>query len=421
MTDSVALLLRRAGFGPTATDLANGKRSGYSAVLRDLLAPAGDDAGAVRAPFPVLPVDPYTYFKRPPTAKEAAAADVVREDSIQRITRWWIDRLVVADHQGLEKLTFFWHGHWATSVKKVRDARLLLNQHQVLRKKDFREMARTMVTDAALIHWLDGQLNSRSKPNENLGRELMELFLLGIGNYTEADVKDAGRALTGWKVDYGRARSYFAAKDHDFGSKTILGVTRDFDAQSLTDFLLSQPICPRFIASRMWYRYGSAIDPIPQSVLDRMLTAFPYGPSMLWAMFEDEAFLATSGTMAKQPVEWLVGAMRQLGLRLWDLPKPAQDMVVAGLEALGQLPFAPPSVGGWPNSNAWLTTGATQIRLSLAGVLAEAVGAPQSIEGLAEVLAVETWTSRTFEALKDVPNPRHRLILGLVSPEYMVS
>jgi len=421
MTDSVALLLRRAGFGPTAAELDAARRQGYAVTVAGLVAPMGADTGAVRAPFPVLPVDPYTYFTRPPTAKEAAAADVVREESVQKITRWWLDRLAVADHQGLEKLAFFWHGHWATSVKKVRDARLLLRQHQLLRMTSFAEMAREMVRDPALLHWLDNQLNSRSKPNENLGRELMELFLLGIGNYTETDVKEAGRALTGWKIDYRRARSHFDRRDYDASPKTVLGTTRNFTAESLVDFLLTQPVCPRFVSARMWFRYASAIEPIPASTSDRMAAAFPDGPSMLRALVEDEAFLATAGTMAKQPVEWLVGAMRQLGVRLTDLPKQAQDEMVIGLEALGQLPFAPPSVGGWPNSNAWLTTGATQIRLGLAGILAAAVDVRLSVEELAGVLAVETWTSRTYDSLKDVTDPTHRLILGLMSPEYMVS
>jgi hypothetical protein len=112
MTDNMLLLLRRAGFGPTAAELAAAKERGYQASIEHRVAPSGPDLGAGRAPFPSLPVDPYTRFTRPPTAREAAAADVVREESIMRATWWWLDRMTIADQQGRKKLAFFWHGHW---------------------------------------------------------------------------------------------------------------------------------------------------------------------------------------------------------------------------------------------------------------------------------------------------------------------
>src|SRR5262245_42203062 len=171
MTDT-ALLLRRAGFGPTAAELAAAKERGYEATVELLIAPSGPDRGADQAPYPDLPMDPYAAFRRPPSASEVAKADYIREDSIQRLTRWWLDRMAVADHQAREKLVFFWHGHWATSVKKVRDARFFRKQQDLLRFEDFVAMAHGMVTDPAMIHWLDGQLNTKAKPNENLGREL---------------------------------------------------------------------------------------------------------------------------------------------------------------------------------------------------------------------------------------------------------
>ncbi|MFI6761349.1 DUF1800 family protein [Micromonospora sp. NPDC050417] len=422
MPDDVALLLRRTGFGPKATDLDAARKAGYQATVAALTSPTGLDIGALAAPMSSLEPDPYTRLSDP-TPAQRSTADEQRRQQTLAITQWWLDRLTVADHQGTEKLIFFWHGHWATSVKKVIRAHLMLSQHQTLRASlDFSVMAHRMITDPALIYWLDGQLNTRSAPNENLGRELMELFTLGVGNYSERDVKEAGRALTGWKIDYDAVRTYFNPPSYDTGQKTILGVTRDFNAHSLVDFLLSQPQCPRFVAARLWYRYASSTAPIPGPTQDRMVAAFPDSMAMLRALLMDEAFPVSRGNLVKQPVEWLVGAARQLGLRLGTLPVATMEQVIYGLERLGQVPFAPPSVAGWPAGASWLTVGAAQVRLSLAGKLAQLVDTrPTTPDELAHLLTVDTWTNRTYSALTETSDPRHLLTLGLASPEYLVT
>jgi uncharacterized protein (DUF1800 family) len=282
-------------------------------------------------------------------------------------------------------------------------------------------MAHRMVSDPALIYWLDGQLNTRTAPNENLGRELMELFTLGIGNYTESDVKEAGRALTGWKIDYDGARTYLNPPSYDGRTKTILGVTRKFDAHTLVDLLLTQPACPRFLAARLWLRYGSSSQPLPGGAEKRMVAAFPDSMAMLRALLTDPAFPASRDTLVKQPVEWLVGAMRQLGLRPGNLSDTTMEQVLYGLERLGQVPFAPPSVAGWPTGSSWLTAGAAQVRLNLAGKLADMVTLDRlDPEALAHLLAVDGWTDRTYAILKGRTDPRHLLTLGLASPEYLV-
>ncbi|MGW4460891.1 DUF1800 domain-containing protein [Micromonospora sp. NPDC004704] len=422
MPDDVALLLRRAGFGPSAAELDAARKAGYQATVNALTSPTGPDLGATSAPIPDLGPDPYANLTDP-TSAQRVTADERRRQQTLAITQWWLDRLAVADHQATEKLIFFWHGHWATSVKKVIRAQLMLTQHRTLRTSlDFSLMAHRMVTDPALIYWLDGQLNTRSAPNENLGRELMELFTLGIGNYSERDVKEAGRALTGWKIDYDAARTYFNPPSHDAGEKTILGVARNFDAHSLVDFLLSHPQCRRFVAARLWHRYASSTEPIPGPTQDRMAAAFPDSVAMLRTLLTDEAFPGTRGNLVKQPVEWLVGATRQLGLRPGSLPPAVMEQVIYGMERLGQVPFAPPSVAGWPAGSSWLTAGAAHVRLSLAGKLTQLVEVgPITVEGLAQLLAIDTWTNRTYSALTETSDPRHLLTLGLASPEYLVT
>ncbi|WP_446213004.1 DUF1800 domain-containing protein [Micromonospora sp. IBSANI012] len=422
MSDDVAMLLRRAGFGPTASELTAARKAGYAATVSRLTAPAGPDRGAAASPMPNLGRDPFDDLPNP-TTEQRAAAEATRREHTDAIVRWWLDRLTVADHQANEKLTFFWHGHWATSIRKVGSPQFMLAQQRKIRSSPtIGVMARKLVSDPALVYWLDGQLNTKDAPNENLARELMELFLLGIGNYTEQDVKEAGRALTGWRTDLGVPETaIFFPDSHDAGPKTILGARANFDAHTLVDFLAEQPACARFIASRLWFRYGSSSEPIVSSTEQRMRAAFPVGMRMLRVLFEDEEFRSGRYRLVKQPVEWLVGAMRQLEIRPARFPDETLHRVVAGLTGLGQVPFAPQSVGGWPSGTAWLNSAAAQVRLGLADLLAGLAGIDRmTAEQLANILAIDTWTNRTYLALKQAKNPRQLLTLGLVSPEYLV-
>lgn len=422
MTDDIVLLLRRAGFGPTAAEVGAARQVGYAATLTGLVAPAGPDVGATSAPVPDLGPDPFTLLARP-TDAQRAEGDRRRTEQTVSLARWWLDRMTVADHQAVEKLVFFWHGHWATSVAKVRSPQLMLGQLHAFRgARDFAELAHHMVLDRALVYWLDGQHNKKAAPNENLARELFELFMLGVGQYTEQDVKEAGRALTGWRVILDRESLVSDPQHRDTGRKKVLGVTANFDAHSLVDLLLEQPTCRRFIASRLWFRYASATQPIPRRIRDAMAEAFPAPMAMLRVLFADEAFQATRGTMVLQPVEWLVGAMRHLGVRPAAMPEQVFTQIYWAMEALGQRPFAPPSVGGWPAGAAWLTSAAAQVRLKIASMLVGLVQ-PGSLtpETVAHLLCVERWTNRTYAVLRDARDDRMKLTLGLVSPEYLVT
>jgi uncharacterized protein (DUF1800 family) len=300
---------------------------------------------------------------------------------------------------------------------------------------DFAVFARAMVRDPALIQWLDGQRNTREAPNENLARELMELFTLGIGHYTEADVKEGARALTGWTIHRSTATSVFVRRRHDPGRKTILGVTAAHNTDSFVDVLLRQPAHAQFLAGRLWFRFASGT-PVPPITRDRMVAAYGTGrnvTAMLRAMFDDPAFDATAGQLVKQPIEWLVGALRQLGIQTRTMAERERGALLGGLDALDQMPLRPPSVGGWPAGTAWLTTSSAQARLRIGELLAararpenidELAGTPsgQRADVLARLLAVDGWTDRTRAALGTVVNqPRRLIALGLASPEYTVS
>ncbi|MEH1166711.1 DUF1800 domain-containing protein [Micromonospora sp. CPCC 205539] len=432
MTDreAVAHLLRRATFGPTADEVDVAERAGPAATLASLLDPARADRGALATPVPALPADPYAALTKESSREQRQKANAQRREQLQGLTLWWLDRMVAAEDGLTEKLLFFWHGHWATSAQKVKSARMMLGQLETLRRHGrgpFGSLVAAMVRDPALIVWLDGQKNTRKAPNENLARELMELFTLGIGGYTEADVKAGARALTGWVVDRRTGVARFEARRHDPGEKTILGQSGRFDTESYAELLAAQTGATTFVANRLWFRYAGTEVPVPEGLAGADTVA------TLRALFTSPAFAQTRGTLVKQPVEWLVGALRQLGVRPSALPEQQRKQLLPGLNALDQVPLRPPSVGGWPAGAAWLTTSSLQARLRMAALLA-AAAAPAVLtrltaappagrpDALARLLVVDGWGGRTRAALTPLANePRKLLAAGLVSPEYTVS
>ncbi|MGI5213232.1 DUF1800 domain-containing protein [Plantactinospora sp. CA-290183] len=429
--DAVAHLLRRATFGPTAAEVDAAERSGLPATLDRLLAPTGDDRGAAATAPPSLGADPYADLDKGASREQRQQAQRERTEQVRLLSQWWLDRMVAADHQLSEKLVFFWHGHWATSVRKVKSAQLMLAQLDTLRRYgrgEFGELVRAMVRDPALILWLDGQKNTRSAPNENLARELMELFTLGIGNYTEADVRAGARALTGWQVERGAATARFVPRRHDPGAKTILGQTAAFDADSYARLLAGRPEAASFVAARLWFRFAGKDTPVPA----QLAGAGGGTLGVLRALFTHPDFARTRGQLVKQPVEWLVGAMRQLGIRPADLPDEQRRELANRLAGMDQVPLRPPSVGGWPAGESWLTTSSLQARMRLATLLAGSAApavrqrlaaAPQAgrPDALARLLVVDAWTARTRAALTPLAGDPERLIAaGLISPEYTV-
>ncbi|MER7455948.1 DUF1800 domain-containing protein [Micromonospora sp. NPDC126480] len=433
MTERVAVahLLRRATFGPTAEEVDAAERDGFARTLDRLLAPDGPDRGAADTPVPVLGPDPAAQLDRGASSEQRRWANQQRREQVTRLLDWWLGRMVAAEHQLAEKLLFFWHGHWATSVQKVRSAGLMLRQLETLRRLGrgaLPPLVDAMVRDPALILWLDGQRNTRKAPNENLARELMELFTLGIGGgYSEADVREGARALTGWTVDRRTGMARFEPRRHDPGPKTILGFTAAFDARSYSRLLAERPETARFVADRLWFRFAGANLPAPGGLAGADTVA------TLRQIFTAPDFAQTRDTLVKQPVEWAVGAMRQLGIRPWALSAQRRRQLVAGLNALEQVPLRPPSVGGWPAGTAWLTTSSAQARLRVAEQLVRAVApavlsrlaaAPRDgrPDALARLLVVDGWSERTRTALVPLAGePRRLIVAGLISPEYTVS
>ncbi|MBS2534466.1 DUF1800 domain-containing protein [Catenulispora sp. NF23] len=420
---AVAHLLRRAGFGASGAEIDAAAKAGYEATVTALLAPTGADPGAAATPLPGFPA-----MKVP--KKGSAQSDY-------QMVGWWLARMAAVTQPLVEKRTFFFHGHFATSIQKVASPGYMVQQNQTMRTLgggDFAALAHAIVRDPAMMLWLDSAGNTLKAPNENLARELMELFTLGVGNYTEDDVRAGARALTGWRLD-GNGKATLVPKLHDDTPKTILGRTADFDDTSFVDWILQQPASPKFVTGRFWDRFGMP-GPIPADVSGRLLAA--YGPNrdvteLLRALFLDPVFQGPQARYAlvKQPTEYVVGVLRALKIKV-DASADSKDnqALRTALNGLGQLPFYPPNVGGWPEGTAWLTTAASQTRFAFAqwavakGDLSQVQNSSpsQRIDAVAHLLGVDAFTDRSTAALNEVvAEPAQLVTLALLAPEYLVN
>jgi uncharacterized protein (DUF1800 family) len=429
---ATARVLRRAGFGVTGPEVDAAVTRGWPASVDVMLGANPDaDPGAVATPLPTL---------QPPRAPGKGATQAARKEFGRQLSEqegilsgWWLQRMVAVQHPVHEKLTLLWHNHFATSAQKVRVASYMAAQNQKLRTLslgDFRTLAYTLLTDAAMLRWLDGQSNTAKAPNENLAREFMELFALGHGNgYTEDDVRAGARALTGWVIG-ADGRTSLVPRRHDASTKTLFGVSRNFDAAGFCDTVLAQPKSAEYVAGRLWQQLASDEAPSAQA-LDRLVSAYGLGRnlrSLTRAILTDSEFTGSRAAVVNTPVEWLVGVIRALRV---PVNKPAQlKMAEATLRALGQRPFYPPSVGGWPHGQVWLSTASAEARLRAASRMARA-GDLSSIESTAPgdridavgyLIGVGAWSDRSTDALEPLVRKPPQLVAAAVNtPEYLTS
>ena len=274
----------------------------------------------------------------------------------QRLATWWGGRMLTTRRPLEEKLTLFWHGHFATGAGKVRDARMMHRQNEMLRANaagNFRDLLVGILTDPAMLVYLDNGENRKDHPNENFGRELLELFTMGVGNYSERDIREASRAFTGWTNDGVEFR--FDADNHDFGEKTFLGRTGPFDGEDIIDIILETPVTAEFIAGKL-YRFlvREELAPATRAELGDTFREAGYElRPLLRRIFLSRDFYspASVATQIKSPVQLVVSTYRKLGLtRLPTIPD--FNRLTAGL---GQTLFNPPNVAGWAGGRTWIT------------------------------------------------------------------
>jgi hypothetical protein len=340
----VVHLHRRAGFAATWAEIQRDLKDGPKTSIDRLLA-----GRAYRVPVP---------------ADFARAADVLGDaaggsSEPMRLRAWWVYRMVFGPDPLCERLVLMWHNHFATSNLKVDDLAAMRRQNEVFRKHaraPFGELLDAVLRDPAMLIWLDAPANRKGHPNENLARELMELFTLGIGHYTETDVKEAARALTGWSLEDDAFAEVEAA--HDQGEKTILGKKGHWKPPALTRILLEHPATAR----RLAYRVGQMLlgeKALRSADLDTLAAGLRRrNLDVGWAVdtvLRSRLFFADEniGNRVLAPVEYVLGAARALEL----FEPPANTFILSEwITHLGQELFYPPNVGGWPGGRAWLTS-----------------------------------------------------------------
>ena len=282
----------------------------------------------------------------------------LRANSIetQRLGVWWANRMLTTSRPLEEKLTLFWHGHFATGDAKVRDYRMMRAQNQMLRANAsgrLRDLLVGILKDPAMLVYLDNGENVKSHPNENFGRELLELFTMGVGNYSERDVREAARSFTGWTNDVLAFK--FDRDQHDFGEKTFLGKTGPLDGEDVIDTILAQPVTAEFVSGKIYRNFvRDEVPPAVRADLGRTFRASGYQiKPLLKRIFLSKDFYspASSATQIKSPVVLVVSTYKKMGLR--ELPTiPDFGRLTAGL---GQALFDPPNVAGWAGGRTWIT------------------------------------------------------------------
>ncbi len=445
-TLDTAHLLRRLGFGATADEVRAAAARGLAAVTDDALHPENtpdtiNDDAIIQSLLALLPEgDQQTKQGRdyiPP----------------QIVKMWWTARMLVTPHPLVEKMTLFWHGHF-TSKDGPFFGGLMMRQNQLFRANalgNFRTLTLAVARDPEMLRYLNGNQNYKAHPNENFGRELMELYTCGIGNYTEDDVKAAARAFSGWNMRGGQF--FFNANQHDDGPKTFLGQTGNWNGDDIIDMLVAHPATARRLCTQL-FAFFAYPDPEP-AVLDALVqTYYASGydvRAVLGRLFRSQAFYSARARSAviKCPVQYVIGSVRMLGLTA-SIPTTPQQIAPAGaapvgdarlgpsllhsdagslirltvaMAGMGQDLLSPPSVKGWDGGARWINTAtllarvkfATALsasRLAFDGQFTRAVSYAQGknltpaqwVDYLAETLGPLELTPQTRQTLVDYAN-----------------
>lgn len=412
---AIAWLHRRVGFGLAPGELDELEALGVDATLDRLLDPDAAGVPAEPSPFEGLPFD--------------------RQDplpSIRAAIERWFDRMVTTRRPLVEWMAWYWHGHLTTSVATVRFAPLVADQIDLYRTAglgDLPSLLRSVTVDPAMLLYLDGNTSTGASPNENYGRELLELFALGVGAFTEDDVRAAARALTGWTVERRTGQARFVPARHDDTPQQLLG-RQVHDVDTVIAAVTEHPACAPFVAGRLARAIlgdvdAGLVDRLARDFVDADLRLAPLVRAILEAGLD-----GAGGAVLGAPVPWAAAARRATGA--------APDVAVLGrlLDSAGQVPMRPPNVAGWPGGPAWLAASTVVARFNLAlavsftapaegvarqaarradaGALADALGRP---EGL---------SADTVAALRAAPAGAgraggvERLALALASPDLAV-
>jgi uncharacterized protein (DUF1800 family) len=364
----VGHLYRRAAFGATLDELKAGVKSTPDKLVDELF-----QGGKEQETFDAE------------TAREADTIFRFNNDGL--LAPWWLYRILYGSHPLREKITLFWHNHFATSNAKVKNAGYMLGQYRLLYQNalgNFRTLLQAMSADPAMLVWLDGRESKKGNPNENYARELMELFSLGIGNYTETDIREAARAFTGWEITDGKGA--FNAAEHDDSAKEFLGKKGNFKDSDIVDICLEQKSAPYFIAGKLYTCLISEAAPAPKELLEPLAEQFrksnyDFGALVRTVLLSNLFFSPHAyRSRIKPPVAFAMGIIRPFRVLEAGDSKHKKGRIgtlnlAQLLEGLGQNLFHPPSVKGWDGGQTWLNGQTLLFRQNLALALTSTVDA----------------------------------------------
>jgi uncharacterized protein (DUF1800 family) len=343
----ISHLLRRAGFGAAPDELDQYSKLGYDGAVDRLLN------------YDQIP-DGYPAFDPGDDSEKA-------RKNIGELQLWWLNRMLTTPRPLQEKMTLFWHGHFATAVSKVNKMSWLYNQNELFRRNalgSFQSMLSAVSKDPAMMFWLDSQTNRKGSPNENYAREVMELFTMGVGSYSEQDVKEGARALTGWTLKRADDTSTFVPSRFDNTTKTYLGHSGNLGLEDVVSILASSPNTARFIARKLarFFIADTPDDGTIGAIASTFASTNGDMKAVMRTVLTSAAFRDPGTFMNKitSPTEYVVTNLKLLGARSVD------KTVLNALRGMGQELFNPPNVAGWPGNRSWLNTDTIFRRLNFA-------------------------------------------------------
>ena len=369
--DKLAHLLRRAGFGASPAQWANYQKMGLQNATQNLLHPekTPDHLDALL---------------------EEIGGDYVDANDVNSVRQWWVYRMVHTQRPLEEKMTLFWHNHFATAIYKVDNANRMWAQNETFRRYgmgSFRTLLQQIARDPAMLVWLDGRDNHVGKANENFAREVMELFTLGVGGgYTEKDVQEAARSFTGWQGGDGPGGFIYNPGAHDDGEKTVLGQTGNWHADDVCDILARHPSTARFLTTKL-FRFFVGTEPSPSDIA-KLSKVYLDNQSDIRAVLEtiltSDVFYSDAARFAKvkSPVEFCV-----MTIRAYDAPLSAARDLNRSLANMGQDLFNPPNVKGWSEGRDWINTRTLLARVNFASGLTDEMKNRVSLESRLRAMA----------------------------------